>query len=75
MEEKDILVSLTRLATIFTNVMAEKRGVPLLVGFFLVLISFCCQFVPGLSWFADNNVFLHLGVLLAIGGSLLSSVL
>ena len=75
MEDKDLSVSLSRYATTFTNVMAGKRGVPAILGFLLVLLNLFCQFIPALGWFADNNVLLHLGVLLAIGGSLLSSVL
>ena len=75
MEDKDLSVSLARFATTFTDVMADKRGVPSIVGFLLVLLNFCCQFFPAAGWFADNNALLHLGVLLAIGGSLLSSVL
>lgn len=75
MEEKNLSTALAQFATTFTNFMADRRGVPLIVGFILVLLNFCCQFIPALRWLADYNVLLHLGVLLAIGGSLLSSAL
>jgi hypothetical protein len=55
--------------------MAERRGLPQLVAFLLVLLNFFCQFVPALGWFAEYDVLLHLGVLLAISGSLLAAVL
>jgi hypothetical protein len=48
---------------------------PLILAFILVLINFACQFLPALGWFAEYDILLHLGVLLAIGGSLLSSAL
>ncbi len=72
----DLLYQLT-LGTVnkFVNFLAEKRGLPLLVGLLLVVLNFFCQFVPALGWFAEYNVLLHLGVLLAIGGSLMSSIL
>lgn len=58
-----------------TEFMAERRGLPQVLGFLLVLLNFFFQFIPALGWFAEYNVLLHLGVLLAIGGSLLASVL
>ena len=75
MEEKSLSASLAQLMTALSNFLAERRGVPLLLGFILVTLNFFCQFVPALGWFAEYHVLLHLGVLLAIGGTLLSSVL
>lgn len=75
MEEKNLSVSLAQFATTATNFMADRRGVPMILGFFLVLFNFLVQFIPALGWFAEYDVLLHLGVLLAIGGSLLASAL
>ena len=75
MEEKNLTVTLAQFATVATNFMADRRGIPLILGFFLVLLNFFCQFFPALGWFSEYHVLLHLGVLLAIGGSLLSSAL
>jgi hypothetical protein len=74
-EDKDLSVSLAQVATAITNFMAERRGAPMILGFFLVLLNFIFQFIPALGWFAEYNVLLHLGVLLAIAGSLLASAL
>jgi hypothetical protein len=74
-EDKDLSVSLAQVATAITNFMAERRGAPMILGFFLVLLNFFFQFIPALGWFAEYNVLLHLGVLLAIAGSLLASAL
>lgn len=67
-----------RLATILTTVsenMAKVRGAPVLLGALLVLVNFIFQFIPALGWFADYNVLLHLGVIVALLGALFSSAL
>jgi len=74
-EERNLSAALAQFATTATNFMADRRGVPLILGFFLVLLNFFLQFIPALGWFSEYDVLLHLGVLLAIGGSLLSSAL
>lgn len=75
MEENNLSASLAQFATTATNFLADRRGIPLMIGFFLALLNFPCQFIPALGWFAEYDVLLHLGVLFAIGGSLLSSSL
>jgi hypothetical protein len=75
MQGKNLSASLAQLATAATNFLADRRGVPLILGLVMVLLNFFCQFIPALGWFADYNVLLHLGVLLAISGTLLSSAL
>jgi hypothetical protein len=73
--EKNLSASLARFISVVGNFMADRRGVPLIIGFVLVLLNFVCQFIPALGWFSEYNVLLHLGLLLSIGGSLLSSAL
>lgn len=78
MEEKQRFVdsvALADLATAIANNLAERRGVPLLLAFVLVVLNFVAQFIPALGWFAEYDILLHLGVLLAIGGVLLASAL
>jgi hypothetical protein len=74
-EENNLSASLAQIATALSNFLAERRGVPLILGFIMVALNFVCQFIPALGWFAEYHVLLHLGVLFAIGGTLLSSVL
>jgi len=78
-QERDLATSLYQFASnaveSSTEFMAERRGLPQILGFLLVLLNFFCQFIPALGWFADYNVLLHVGLLFAIGGSLLASVL
>jgi hypothetical protein len=73
--EHDLSAELAQLAGRFTNYMAERRGMPMLLGFLLVLLNLVLQFIPGLAWISDYNVLLHLGVLVAIAGFLLASAL
>jgi len=73
--EKNLSFTLAQLATSLSNFLADRRGVPLILGFLMVLVNFFFQFVPALGWFAEYDVLLHLGVLFAVGGSLLSSAL
>jgi hypothetical protein len=63
------------LATVVTDFLADIRGLPLIIGFILVLLNFFFQFFPALGWFAEYDVMLHVGLLLAIGGVLISSTL
>jgi hypothetical protein len=71
-EEKNLSVSLAEFATTVANFLADRRGVPLMLGFIMVLLNFFAQLIPGAGWVAEYNVLLHLGVLLAIGGTLLA---
>jgi hypothetical protein len=73
--ERNLSASLAQFATKVTNTLAERRGLPLIIGLILVLLNFVCQFIPALGWFAEYNVLLHLGLLFSIGGTLLSNVL
>jgi hypothetical protein len=73
--DKNLSFSLAQLATSLSNFLADRRGVPLMLGFLLVLLNFFFQFIPALGWFAEYDVMLHFGVLLAVGGALLSSAL
>ena len=73
--EKNLSASLAQFATRVTNALADRRGLPLIIGLILVLLNFVSQFIPALGWFAEYNVLLHLGLLFSIGGTLLSYVL
>ena len=75
MDERNVSADLAQLTSRFTNYMADRRGAPMLLGALLVLLNFLFQFVPGLGWFSEYNVLLHLGVLTAIVGFLLASAL
>ena len=52
--------------------LAHRKGLLPLVGLLLVVINFILQLFPGLGWLATSNLFLHLGVILAIIGMMLA---
>ncbi len=75
MEERDYSAALAQFATTATNFLADRRGVPIMLGFLFVALNLVFQFIPGLGWFREYNIMLHIGVLLAIGGLLLAPAL
>lgn len=63
----------------FSNLLAKQRGLPIVIGIILVLISFVLQSV---NVFADSNILHliglfvhHVGVLIALIGILLATPL
>ena len=54
---------------------ASVKGLPVLIGLVLVLISFMAQFIPVLSFLTAGQWLLHLGVIIGLGGMLFSDTL
>lgn len=55
--------------------MALIKGIPIIIGLVLVIISLIAQFVPFLSFLATGQWLLHLGVIIGLGGMLFSDTL
>ena len=55
--------------------MALIKGLPVIIGLVLVIISFIAQFVPFLSFLTVGQWLLHLGVIIGLGGILFSDTL
>ena len=55
--------------------MAMIKGLPVIIGLVLVIISFIAQFVPALSFLTAGQWLLHLGVIIGLGGMLFSDTL
>jgi len=55
--------------------MAQIKGLPVIIGLTLVIISFIAQFVPILSFLIVGQWLLHLGVIIGLGGMLFSDTL
>jgi hypothetical protein len=51
---------------------AHRKGLLPLLGLLLVVVNAVLQFFPGIGWFVQSNLLLHLGVVLAILGMLLA---
>lgn len=55
-----------------SDYLAARKGLLPILGILLVILNFIVQFFPGLGWFSTSNLLLHLGVVLAILGLMLS---
>jgi hypothetical protein len=55
--------------------MALIKGLPVIIGLIMVIISFVAQFVPFLSFLVVGQWLLHLGVIVGLGGILFSDTL
>lgn len=51
--------------------LASRKGLLPIIGILLIIINFVFQFFS-LSWISSSNLFLHLGVVIAIFGFMLA---
>lgn len=54
---------------------AARKGLLPLIGILLVLLNLVLSFIPGLGFITVNNIFLHIGVIVAVFGILLGRAL
>ena len=52
--------------------LSRRKGLLPIIGILLVIVNFIVGLFPGLGWIAGSDVFLHLGVIIAILGFLLA---
>ena len=57
------------------ELLARWRGLPAIVGTTLVVLNFVCGLIPGAEWLAWHDWLLHLGIVIAILGTLVADVL
>jgi hypothetical protein len=62
---------LSRLVDRASDYFAHRKGLLPLIGMALVIVNFILPFF-GINWVTDSNLFLHLGVLVAIFGMMLA---
>jgi len=55
--------------------LALIKGLPVIIGLILVIISFVAQFLPFLAFLTVGQWLLHLGVIIGLGGMLFSDTL
>ncbi|HKG55008.1 MAG TPA: hypothetical protein VKB04_12170 [Anaerolineales bacterium] len=63
---------LSRLVDNASNYFARRKGLLPLLGILLVIINFILPFIFGLNVVTGSNLFLHLGVIIAIFGMMLA---
>jgi hypothetical protein len=61
-----------RFLDFLSEYLARRKGLLPILGMILVLVNAVLQFVPGNLWLAETNLFLHVGIILAILGFLLA---
>ena len=58
-----------------TDILAHFKGVPVIIGLVLVILSLLGHIIPGLSFLAWDDLLLHLGVIIGLGGLLFADTL
>lgn len=61
-----------RILDMLSDFLAVRKGLLPLLGVLLILLNGILQFVPSSGWLGESNLFLHLGVIVAILGFLLA---
>ena len=57
-----------------SNYLADRKGLLPLIGILLIIINFIFQIIPA-GWLSSSNLFMHLGLIIAIIGLMLYWVL
>lgn len=64
--------TLNTLIDFLSEFIAQRKGLLPLLGAGLILINLVVQFLPVAEWLQTSNLFLHLGIVIAILGFLLA---
>ncbi len=57
---------------VVSEFLAHRKGLLPLIGAALVLLNLLIQPLAGVTWLASSNLFLHLGIIVAILGFMLA---
>jgi hypothetical protein len=57
---------------VVSNFLAQRKGLLPIIGIILVILNGLFQFLPVDGWVVSTNLFLHIGVVLAIFGVLIA---
>lgn len=63
---------LSKLVDNASNYFAHRKGLLPMIGIVLVIVNFILPFIFGLNVVTGSNLFLHLGVIVAIFGFMLA---
>jgi hypothetical protein len=70
-----MLNTFSRLLDRMSSFLARRKGLMPFLGMLFILANYILQFNPATGWVAQSNLFLHLGLILAILGLMLASAL
>jgi hypothetical protein len=65
---------LTKTFDRLSEFLAPRKGLIPIIGMFLIATNFVFQFLPA-GWVKESNLFLHVGIIVAILGLMLAWVL
>lgn len=65
---------LNKLLDKISDALATRKGLLPLIGTSLIVVNFILQFFP-LGWLTQTNLFLHLGLVIAIFGLMIAWIL
>lgn len=63
---------ISKLLDRLSEYLAHRKGLLPMIGFVLVLINLALQFLLPPGWLTSTNLFLHIGLLIAIIGMMLA---
>ncbi len=66
---------ISKLLDKMSEYLAHRKGLLPLIGIFLIVINLALQFVLYPHWLATSNLFLHIGLIIAIFGLMMAWVL
>jgi len=55
-----------------SDFLAHRKGLLPILGLLLVIINAVLQFIPGIGWPVESNILLHIGIIIAVLGIMLS---
>jgi hypothetical protein len=63
---------ISKLLDWLSNFLAHRKGLLPLIGILLVILNYILQWLIFPNWVAASNLFLHLGIVIAIFGMMLA---
>ena len=67
-----MLKRLNELIDKLSEFLAPRKGLLPIIGILIILLNLILQFFPGIGWLVQSNLFLHIGVIVAILGIMLA---
>ncbi len=58
-----------------TDLLAHFKGLPVIIGMVLVILSLVGHYVPLLAFLSGGELLLHLGIIIGLGGLLFTDTL
>jgi hypothetical protein len=63
---------LSRVVDKASDYFSRRKGLLPMIGMALIVVNYFLPFIFGLNWVTGSNLFLHLGILIAIFGMMLA---